>query len=80
MSRRTKNREHPAHASAKRAIRRGLSHLKPPDVFRVAALVETLAYGEDRGHWALSVSYAADNPDCFEPPYHWTCDDAKDGA
>lgn len=62
--------DHPAVASAKRAIRRTLSRLTPAQAFTVAAFAETLAYGEDRGRWALSASYAADNPD-----HRWKCDE-----
>lgn len=67
---RTPIKEHPALASAKRAIRRGLPRLTAEQVFHVAAVVDTMQYGEDRGRWALSVSYAADQPE-----YHWRCDE-----
>lgn len=62
-------KEHPAIASAKRAIRRSLSGLTPKQVFGVAAMVETLQHGEDRGRWGLSASYATD-----QPAHRWTCD------
>jgi hypothetical protein len=57
-----KSIDHPALASAKRAIRRALAQLTPVQVFSVACVVETLAYGEDRGHWGLSIAHAARTP------------------
>jgi hypothetical protein len=52
----------PAVASTLRAIRRALAELTPAQVFSVACVVETLAYGEDRGHWGLSIAHAARTP------------------
>jgi hypothetical protein len=54
--------EHPALASAKRAIRRALPHLTPVQLVRVAATTELLAYGEDRGRWSLSTQWAEEFP------------------
>jgi len=48
----TTPKEHPALASAKRAIRRSLSRLTPVQVFQVAVLVNP------SGHWGLTASYA----------------------
>jgi len=61
---------HPALASAKRAIRRDIAHLTPAQVFRLAAFADTLRFGDDRGRWDLSASYAIDNPE-----YQWKCDE-----
>jgi hypothetical protein len=63
MKARTPLNAHPALASAARAIRRGVSRLTPPQVFQVAALVDTLQYGEDRWRRALSASCATTHPD-----------------
>jgi len=56
-----KKQKQPALASARRAIRRTLSHLTPVQLMRLAATAELLAYGEDRGRWSLSVEWADDH-------------------
>lgn len=65
-------REHPALASAKRAIRHAVSHLMPAQVLHVAAYIAQLETGEDRSRWALSASYMSNHPE-----FRWTCDDPK---
>ena len=50
--------DHPAVNAAKRAIRRATSHLTAASVFHAARVVETLAYGEDRGHWHLCAEHS----------------------
>ena len=62
--------EHPAVASAKRALRRAIPHLTDQQVFQTACIVETLAYGEDRGHWGLNASSGANQTE-----HHWRCDE-----
>jgi hypothetical protein len=44
--------------AAKRAIRRGVPKLTAAQVYLVAALVDTMRYGVDRGHWGISAEYA----------------------
>jgi hypothetical protein len=65
----TATTDHPALASAKRAIRRHVATLRPELVFRVAAIVELLATGRENGAWSLSAEFAAEQPD-----YVWKCD------
>jgi hypothetical protein len=66
-------KKEPAHhalASARRAIRDGVSKLTPAQVFHLAAYVSILQTGEDRGRWELSASYATE-----QPGYRWMCDE-----
>ena len=62
----------PASVLAIAPAARAVSTLTPGQVFHVAAYVEMLAHGEDRGRWALSKSYAADTPE-----YRWQCDEPR---